>query len=61
MGGLDDGDLPMPVTARLSKKFYDRFGEDIATELVDWFNKVDAIYRTDLRVNRAGFIGDLVD
>jgi hypothetical protein len=39
----------MPVTARLSKKFYDRFGEDIANELVDWFNQVDATYRTDLR------------
>jgi hypothetical protein len=39
----------MPVTARLSQKFYERFGEDIATELVDWFNAVDATYRADLR------------
>ncbi|UCG88419.1 MAG: hypothetical protein JSW71_07720 [Gemmatimonadota bacterium] len=39
----------MPVTAKLSKKFYDRFGEDIANELVDWFNKVDATYRAGLR------------
>ena len=39
----------MPVTARLSKKFYERLGEDIANELVDWFNAVDATYRTDLR------------
>src|SRR5213594_1679612 len=39
----------VPVTARLSKRFYDVFGEEIATELVDWFNAVDATYRADLR------------
>jgi protoporphyrinogen oxidase len=40
---------PMPVTARLSKLFYERFGEQITNELVDWFNAVDATYRADLR------------
>ncbi len=39
----------MPVTARLSQKFYQRLGEDIAQELVDWFNQVDATYRANLR------------
>jgi len=39
----------MPVTARLSQKFYERLGEDLAQELVDWFNAVDATYRSDLR------------
>lgn len=39
----------MPVTARLSQKFYEQFGEDVTNELVDWFNAVDATYRTDLR------------
>ena len=39
----------MPVTAKLSKRFYDVLGEDIANELVDWFNAVDLAYRTDLR------------
>ncbi len=39
----------MPVTAKLSKKFYDKFGEEIANELVDWFNSVDATYKADLR------------
>ena len=39
----------MPVTARLSQKFYERLGEDLAQELVDWFNAVDATYRADLR------------
>jgi hypothetical protein len=39
----------VPVTARLSQKFYDKLGEDVANELVDWFNAVDATYRADLR------------
>lgn len=39
----------MPVTARLSRKFYETFGEDVTNELVDWFNSVDATYRSDLR------------
>ena len=39
----------MPVTARLSRKFYETFGDDIVGELVDWFNQVDATYRGDLR------------
>jgi hypothetical protein len=32
----------MPVTAKLPKLFYDRLGEQIANELEDWFNQVDA-------------------
>jgi len=39
----------VPVTAKLSKLFYDRLGEQIADELVGWFNAVDATYRSDLR------------
>ena len=39
----------MPVTAKLSKRFYEVLGEDVANELVDWFNAVDATYRSDLR------------
>lgn len=39
----------MPVTARLSRKFYDQFGDEIANELLDWFNQVDAAYKSDLR------------
>lgn len=26
----------MPVTARLSRKFYERFGDDLTNELVEW-------------------------
>ena len=39
----------MPVTAKLSKAFYDKLGEGVANELVEWFNSVDATYRSDLR------------
>ena len=39
----------MPVTARLSQKFYERLGQDVTNELVDWFNAVDATYRAELR------------
>ena len=39
----------MPVTAKLSKLFYERLGEQVANELVEWFNAVDATYRSDLR------------
>jgi hypothetical protein len=53
----------VPVTAKLSKRFYDVLGEDIANELVDWFNAVDLTYRADLRelneLNFARFDGKL--
>jgi hypothetical protein len=39
----------MPVTAKLSRSFYDRLGDNLANELVEWFNQVDATYRGDLR------------
>ena len=46
----------MPVTAKLSRKFYEKLGDDIATELVEGFNQVDASYRSDLRdFNDANF------
>lgn len=39
----------MPVTAKLSRKFYERFGDDLTNELVEWFNQVDASYRSEFR------------
>lgn len=39
----------MPVTAKLSRGFYEKLGDELANELVDWFNQVDATYRADLR------------
>ena len=46
----------MPVTAKLSKRFYERLGDEIANELVDWFNQVDATYKSDVReLNEVNF------
>jgi len=39
----------VPVTAKLSRALYERLGDAVADELVDWFNMVDATYRADLR------------
>ena len=45
----------MPVT-RLSQLFHERFGDEIADEVVNWFNAVDATYRGDRReLNEANF------
>ena len=46
----------MPVTAKLSRRFYETFGDEIANELVEWLNSVDATYRADLReLNEVNF------
>ena len=39
----------VPVTAKLSRKFYEKLGDGVANELVESFNSVDATYRSDLR------------
>jgi len=39
----------MPVTAKLSKEFYDKFGNAVVDEFVNWFNQVDATYKLELR------------
>ena len=39
----------MPVTAKLSKAFYQKLGHEVTDELVDYLNDVDAAYRSDLR------------
>jgi len=50
------GEPNVPVTARLSKRFYEVLGEDVANELVEWFNAVDATYRAELReANESNF------
>jgi hypothetical protein len=38
----------VPVTARFSSRFYERLGDDVAGELVNWFNAVDQDYRNQL-------------
>src|ERR1043166_3222071 len=40
---------PMPITAKLSRMFYEKFGDELTNGLVDWFNQVDATYRSELR------------
>jgi len=37
------------VTAKLSRQFYERFGDELTNELVNWMNMVDAAYRSDFR------------
>lgn len=39
----------MPVTAKLSRKFYDTLGDEATNELVDWLNTVDLSYRQEFR------------
>ncbi|HET7039039.1 MAG TPA: hypothetical protein VFH97_04075 [Gemmatimonadales bacterium] len=39
----------MPVTVKLSRKFYERLGDDVANEPVELVNTVDTAYRADLR------------
>lgn len=39
----------MPVTARFSSRFYERLGDEVAEELINWFNTVDQDYRTQLK------------
>jgi ABC-type uncharacterized transport system auxiliary subunit len=38
----------VPVTAKLSRKFYEAFGDDVAGELVDWMNATDTALRLEL-------------
>lgn len=40
---------PCPVTAKLSRRFYEQFGDEVTNELVNWFNAVDETYRNQLR------------
>jgi len=39
----------VPITAKLSNKFYEKLGDEVANELVDWLNLVDTSYRQEFR------------
>ena len=39
----------MPITAKLSNKFYEKLGDDVANELVGLLNLVDTSYRQEFR------------
>src|SRR5437016_8607830 len=47
--GRPTGGGRVPVTARLSKRLYDMFGEEIANALVEWRIRVENTNRADLR------------
>jgi hypothetical protein len=39
----------MPITAKLSQRFYQKLGDEVTNELVDWLNAVDTSYRQEFR------------
>lgn len=39
----------MPITAKLSRRFYEKLGDEVANELVVWLNAVDESYRREFR------------
>jgi hypothetical protein len=46
----------VPVTAKLSKQFYERLGDQVVNELAEWLNRVDATYKGELReINELNF------
>ena len=46
----------MPIAVKLSRKFYDAFGDDVVNELVEVLNQVDLAYRGTLKeLNEANF------
>lgn len=47
----------MPATAKVSRKFYETFGDEIANELVQWVAKVKAGLRSGLAEQRAEPVG----
>jgi hypothetical protein len=53
----------MPITAKLSQAFYDRLGDHVTNELVEWLNHVDAHHSSELRelndLNYARFRAEL--
>jgi hypothetical protein len=54
----------MPVIAKLSRQLYEKLGDAVTTELVEWFNQVDIAYREELgRLNLTAMerTTDLVD
>lgn len=39
----------MPVTAKFSQAFYDKFGHEAVDELVNFLNRIDTGYRSELK------------
>ena len=49
----------MPIMATLSRKFYEKFGDEVTNELVTWLNAVDESYRHEFRVLFSAHFGQL--
>jgi hypothetical protein len=49
----------MPITAKLSSRFYEKLGDEVTNELVNWLNAVDDTYRTEFRDLFAAHFGRL--
>lgn len=49
----------MPFTATLSRRFYEKLGDDVATELITLLNSVDQSYRQEFRELFAANFGQL--
>lgn len=46
----------MPITAKFSQSFYDKFGHEAVDELVDFLNRIDSASRSELReINALNF------
>ena len=46
----------MPIAVKLSRRFYDAFGDEVVNELVEVLNQVDLAYRGTLHeLNEANF------
>jgi hypothetical protein len=39
----------VPVTAKLSREFYEKLGDRVVNKLAEWLNEVDATYKLELR------------
>jgi len=52
--GLNVG-VPGAGNAKLSRQFYDKLGDEVANELVEWFNQVDAQYKSELKDLAEGY------
>ena len=51
---------PMPV-AKLSREFYDRFGDKLTDELVNCLNSIEASYRAEIKDLFAAHFGRFED
>jgi hypothetical protein len=49
----------MPITAKLSRQFYEKLGDEVTNELVTWLNAVDDSYRQEFKELFAAHFGKL--